>query len=140
MIENSDISFIPTKNQRSIREWVSSLPAIFILVMVLLFGSAEMLAAQMLKLGEFFFENYFILRTDIPSPSCDANLDIETEIGKMRKVAENKSDGKGDDLDALFENSGFDASAARKSIEATLELCRQKHHIAEENQRRVHQL
>ena len=132
---NDDLE-IP-KDQRSIREWVSSLPAIFILVMVLIFGSAEMLAAQMLKMGELFFENYFILRADIPTPECNPNPDLDTEIGKMRSEADTKAKGGGDDLDALFDNTGFDESAARKSLEATRDLCREKHHIAEENQKRV---
>ncbi|HET8707027.1 MAG TPA: TRAP transporter large permease subunit [Pseudomonadales bacterium] len=134
---NTDTDIDIPKDQRSIREWVSSLPAIFILVMVLLFGSAEMLAAQMLKMGEHLFENYFILRADIPTPECNPNPDLDAEIAKLRAESESKSKGGGDDLDALFDNTGFDEGAARQSLEATRELCREKHRIAQENQSRV---
>jgi len=133
MSENPNTDLDLPKDQRSIREWVSSLPAIFILVMVLIFGSAEMLAAQMLKLGENFFDNYFILRADIPTPSCNPNPDLNAEIARMQ--AESKSSG--DELDALFESNGFDEASARQSLEATRELCREKHRIAQENQSRV---
>jgi len=120
--------------QPSMREWVSSLPAIFILVMVLLFGTAEMLAAQMLKLGESLFDQYFILRADIPTPSCDPNQDIEAEIARLRSQPIQREK---DELDALFEDTGFDEAAARQSLQGTLNLCREKHRIAQANQERV---
>ncbi|HET8708005.1 MAG TPA: TRAP transporter large permease subunit, partial [Pseudomonadales bacterium] len=105
--------------------------------MVLLFGTAEMLAAQMLKLGEFFFEDYFILRADIPTPACNPNLDFEAEISKLKANSANSAATSTDDVDALFDNTGFDEAAARQSLQATQALCREKHRIAHENQMRV---
>jgi len=121
--------------QRSFREWFSSLPILFLLISVLFFNTAEMGYSQLLKLGENIWQDYYILRGDISTPSCDPSADIDQllEIQLAKQKAEID-----DDFGDLFggdEPSNNDA--LRTSIERQLVLCKSNHAMAADNQMRV---
>ncbi len=124
--------------QRSSREWFSSFPVMLLLLGVLFFNTAEMGYSQFLKLGESLWQDYYLLRGDIATPSCDANADIEQEFQKLLAEQEMESDDEfGDMFGDDDANAGPDKEALRKSITGQLSLCNEKHRIANENQARV---
>ena len=84
---------------RSFREWFSSLPILILLASVLFFNTAEMGYSQFLKLGESLWQDYYILRGDITTPSCDPNARIDTLIEKQLK---SDLDGSDDEFGDLF--------------------------------------
>ena len=102
------------------------LPILIILglLLFLIFArTGESVHGQMSKVGQFFWEDYFSLRTDIPTPACNPNPDIEARLDQL----EAKAVAEADDL--LGED--FDRAAARESINNQIQLCRQEHAIAE---------
>jgi TRAP-type C4-dicarboxylate transport system permease large subunit len=115
--------------QRSWQEWFSSLP-VFLLLMTIVFASnGEKIHAQLLKVGETIWHDYFMLRGDIPIPDCNVNPDIELELNKL--AAEK------DDLDDLFAGQPFDREAARASLVGAQQLCIKKHALAQQNRARI---
>ncbi len=84
-------------------------------------GTSENIHAQMLKLGVYLWDDYFILRGEQPVADCDPSPDIESRLGELAEehAAEN------DDFD-LFD-SEFDREAARSSLISQLEVCKKKH-------------
>ncbi len=124
--------------QRSSREWFSSFPVMLLLVGVLFFNTAEMGYSQFLKLGESLWQDYYLLRGDIATPSCDPNANIDQELQKLLAEQELESD---DEFGDMFGDDEVDTSAneaaLRKSITGQLRLCNEKHKIASENQARV---
>lgn len=121
--------------QRSFREWFSSLPILFLLISVLFFNTAEMGYSQLLKLGETIWQDYYVLRGDISTPSCDPSADIDQllEIQLAKQKAE-----IGDDFSDLFAgDEPSDNDALRKSIGRQLMLCKSNHAMAADNQMRV---
>lgn len=117
---------------RSIQEWFSSLPVFLLLLAVILAGNGEKIHARFLQMGEWLWQDYFLLRADIPIPSCNPNLDIEKELDRLEAMAENQ-----DGVEALFEDPSFDREAARVSLESNRNLCRKKFRVAEQNRTRV---
>ena len=69
---------------RNPREWLSSLPVFIILLGVLVLSIGENLNSQLNKLGNHIWPDYHTLRLDVPVPSCDPNIDIESEVQKIR--------------------------------------------------------
>ncbi|MDX1693570.1 MAG: TRAP transporter large permease subunit [Ketobacteraceae bacterium] len=89
--------------------------------------------SQLLKLGEFLWKDYYILRGDIPTPTCDPNPDIDAELQKVLAEKESQDDEFGD----LFGEPEDNTEALRESLQKQASLCQEKHRIAEENQARV---
>lgn len=119
--------------KRSLREWISSLPVLLLLLTTIFLGTSEMGYSQLLKLGEFLWKDYYILRGDIPTPTCDPNPDIEVELQKLLAEKANEDDEFGD----LFGEPEDNSDALRESLQKQASLCEEKHRIAEENQARV---
>ena len=117
---------------RSYREWLSSLPLFILLLIVILSGNGEKIHARLLYMGELVWQDYFILRGDIPLPVCDVNPDIELALDKLASDA-----GSQDEMDELFDDEPFDREAARISLESARQLCIEKHQFAQQNQARV---
>lgn len=117
---------------RSCREWCSTLPVFLLLVAVIIAGNAEQIHARLLNVGELIWHDYFTLRADIPIPDCDPNPDIEAELKKL----EAETDGL-DELEELFETEEFDRESALKSLQNSLQLCKKKYRIAQQNQIRI---
>lgn len=125
--------------QRSFKEWVSSLPVLILLLSVLVFSTAEMGYSQFLKLGEHLWQDYYILRGDIATPTCDPNADIEQELQKQLAKQEMESDDEFGDMfgDEPEADSDANTNALRQSLIGQQALCKQNHAIAAENQARV---
>ena len=103
---------------------------ILIILMLLIFlifaRTGENLHGQMTKLGEHLWEDYFSLRSDPPTPTCDPNFDIEKRLDEL----EAESSG-GDDFDLMLDD-GFDREASRVSLESQKKLCVQEYAQAED--------
>ena len=114
---------------RSWQEWIFSLPIFLLLLTIIFSGNGEKIHAQLLKVGELFWHDYFMLRSDIPTPDCNINPDIEKELNKLATET--------DKMDDLFDAQPFDREAARISLEKNRQLCIEKHRIAQQNQAKV---
>lgn len=121
---------------RSWREWFATLPVFLLLIAVIFAGNGEQIHARLLNVGEWVWHDYFSLRSDIPTPVCKLNLDIETELQKLEAEADSETDEL-DGLDALFDAAPFDREATRTSLQNSLKLCQRKHQLAEQNQARI---
>lgn len=117
---------------RSYREWLSTLPVFILLIVVIIAGNSELIHARLLNIGELLWQDYFILRADIPTPDCNPNPDLETELTKL----EAEAGGLGE-LEDLFETDDFDRQAALISLQKSSLLCQEKHNLAEQNQARI---
>lgn len=115
--------------QRSWQEWVSSLPVFFLLMAIIFAGNGEKIHAQLLKAGEAVWHDYFTLRGDIPTPTCNPNPDIEKELDKLALET--------DKFDELFADQAFDREAARTSLLSAKKLCLDNHQLAQQNRARV---
>jgi len=114
------------------REWLSTFPVLLLLLFVVVAGTSENVHTQLLNTGELIWDEYFLLRGDMPQPTCNQNPDIEKELGRIELEFEAENDGLG-----LFDDEVFDRDATRKSIEGARALCVEKHRIALDNQTRV---
>lgn len=117
---------------RSMREWISSLPVCLLLLFVVFSGNGEQIHAQLLKVGELFWHDYFMLRVDIPTPECDPDPDIEIALEKL----ESESNSLGG-LEDLFESAPFDRESALISLQKSRQLCNEKHLLAQQNHARI---
>ncbi|MFZ5757946.1 MAG: TRAP transporter large permease subunit [Pseudomonadota bacterium] len=117
---------------RSPGEWLASLPTALILLFVLFLGTGEYIHSQVLKLGESQWDQYFILRADIPDPDCNPDPDIEAETARLVREAEA---AQTDELDLFREE--VNPETIRSSVIQSREMCAEKWHIAEENRSRV---
>lgn len=119
--------------QHPSRSWLSTYPILFMLLVVILASTSEKVHSQFLQIGEYLWSDYFILRGDIPMPSCDPNVDIEGQLNELEKKS---TDSELDDL-GLFEPEPFNREAARQSLQQQVDLCEEKYRVAKENQERV---
>ena len=114
---------------RNPREWLSSLPVFIILLGVLLLSIGENLNAQLNKLGNHIWPDYHILRLDVPIPSCDPNIDINSEVQKI--VAQKQKEAADDPFGGMFGAEEVNEDAIRESLGKQVELCRMKHEAAQ---------
>ncbi|MCG8316777.1 MAG: TRAP transporter permease [Pseudomonadales bacterium] len=119
--------------KRTLREWTSSLPVLVLLLTSIFLGTSEMGYSQLLKLGEYLWKDYYILRGDVPTPSCNPNPDIDAELQLLLAEKDSEEDEFGD----LFGEPEDNSAALRSSLEKQALLCKEKHRIAEDNQARV---
>ncbi|MEO1898391.1 MAG: hypothetical protein ABGX68_01180, partial [Methylococcales bacterium] len=117
---------------RSLQEWMCSLPVFILLLTVVLAGNAEQIHSRLLHVGEYFWQDYFMLRADMPTPGCNPNPDIARELARLAAEAEQL-----DELDALFDSEPFNPQAARESLQSNRQLCSDKHQLAQQNQLRI---
>src|SRR5690554_3682882 len=73
---------------RTVYEWLAALPAFLILVFVVVLNTSSAIHSQLLHVGEGIWTGYFELRFDPAEPSCDRNLNIETELQRLMAEAE----------------------------------------------------
>ena len=117
----------PVFMNRSLSEWLSSLPVFLLLILTLVIGTGEMIHGQLLRMGEKLFGDpatgvqYFMLRADPTKPDCDPNPDIEAEIQK--KVA---GGGADDEFGGLFADEVVDPEAVRQSLTTARDECVEK--------------
>lgn len=113
-----------TVANRSIGEWFSSLPTLFLLLMTIFLSSGEVLHSQLLKIGENTWEGYFQLRMAglVPAPTCNPDPDMEQELALaiQKKEAEIASDPLAGML-----GMAVDENALRSSLEKSRTICRE---------------
>ena len=102
----------PVFLNRSLSEWLSSLPVLMLLILTLVIGTGEMIHGQLLRMGERIFGDpatgvqYFMLRADPAKPDCNTNPDIEAEVQKKVNNA-----GQDDEFGGLFADEVVDPEA-----------------------------
>lgn len=117
----------PVFLNRSLSEWLSSLPVLMLLILTLVIGTGEMIHGQLLRMGERIFGDpatgvqYFMLRADPAKPDCDTNPDIEAEVQK--KI---NNTGQDDAFGGLFADEVVDPEAVRQSLLTARDQCIQK--------------
>lgn len=84
-------------------------------------GTSENIHAQMLKLGAYIWDDYFVLRGDAPVADCDPSPDIEQRLDELQ--AEHEAENADYDL---FSDE-FDREDARSSLMSQLMICQSKH-------------
>lgn len=100
-----------SSRSRALRGWLSTLPAVLILVAVILHGTGEKVHARLLQTGESLWPGYASLRVDPVKPTCDPNA----------AAAEPAPDEGGDDfLDDLMGEEGTSGAAAAAAKEKCL--------------------
>ena len=108
---------------RTIYEWLAALPAFLVLVFVIILNTSHTMHAQLLQLGESVWEGYFMLRHDPGEPSCNLNMDIDTELAR---IVEERNNQPMDEFD-LFAPEPVDPAVMRKSLEAAQAQCEIKY-------------
>ena len=83
-------------------------------------GTSESLHSQTLKMGVFFWDDYFVLRGEEPIVDCDMALDFDKRLAEL----EIEHEAENSDFD-LF-SSEFDRSAAINSLNSQLDICKKK--------------
>jgi len=110
---------------RSVGEWLSSLPTLILLLLTVFLASGEVIHSQLLKIGENTWEGYFQLRGAgiLQEPTCnpDANIDKQLEEAIIRK----KQQMADDPLAGMF-GTEVNEDALRTSLEASQQICREK--------------
>jgi len=91
---------------------------ILLLLVFLIFArTGESLHGQLTKLGEALWDDYFSLREDTPTPTCDRFINIESGLDVLE--AESNASSSGFDL---FDE-GFNREASRLSLERQKAEC-----------------
>ena len=102
-----------------------SLSVLALLLATVIAGTSENMNAQMLKLGLHLWDDYFILRGEAPSPSCDPYPQIEDKLNKLQ----HEFDLENSDFELLSDE--FDRETARLSLNKQVKVCLKKHQAAE---------
>ena len=97
-----------------------------ILILLLLLGTivsgtSENVHAQMLKLGAYLWDDYFILRGEEPVATCDPNPNIDQRIEELR----GEHEAENEEFDLLADE--FDEGSARDSLMSQVLVCQKKH-------------
>lgn len=115
----------PRFANRSLGEWLSSLPTLVILLITIFLSSGEILHSQLLKIGENNWDDYFLLRGAgvVQEPTCDPNPNIDVELARV--VAEKKAAMADDPLASIF-GTDVDEGALRQSLVSAARICQEK--------------
>lgn len=105
---------------RTVGEWISTLPTVVILLITIFLASGEIIHSQLLKFGERNWEEYFLLRATQSAPTCERERDIEEEVA--RTIAEREASAADDPLAALL-GTDIDEGAIRRSLERSQHVC-----------------
>ena len=115
-----------TVARRSVGEWLSSLPTLFILLTVIFLSSGQIIHSQLLKIGENTWDEYFLLRGAgmVSEPTCNPDPDINQRVREI--VEQRKAEAANDPLGDILGGSSVDEDAIRNSLESSRENCRNK--------------
>ena len=110
---------------RSIGEWMSSLPTLVILLVTIFLASGEILHSQLLKIGERTWDSYYLLRGAgaIQQPQCDRNPDLDAQL--QQAIDEKRAAMEADPLASIF-GTDVDENAVRQSLLSARDICREK--------------
>ena len=112
-----------TVANRSIGEWLSSLPTLILLLLTIFLSSGEVIHSQLLKIGETP-GGLLLLRGAgmVEQPTCNRDPDLtrnwKPPLPKKRQMAD-------DPLAGIF-GTEVDEGALRTSLEASREICRDR--------------
>ncbi len=120
-----------TLKSRSTGEWLSSLPACILLLLVVIFSTSSDIHNQILRIGEHYWPGYYKLRVDPAPPSCNPNINIEEQVEKRLAQGQEDEFGLGLDLDPP------DPEMIRTSLENARQDCINKFANYEETQARI---
>lgn len=112
------------------RNWLITAPVALLLLLAILFGTSAFIHGQLLSLGGQIWQNYNMLRYDMPEPTCDPNIDIDAQV-KQSQATESVASNDG----SLFDAGPSDPEALRRSLESKRANCRQDYERYEYNQR-----
>jgi len=114
-----------TVANRSVAEWLSSLPTLILLLLTIFLASGEVIHSQLLKIGENTWEGYFLLRGAgmVEQPTCNRDPDLNQELEKA--IKQKKQQMADDPLAGIF-GTDVDEGALRKSLESSRANCRGK--------------
>mgnify|MGYP003571133044 CR=1 FL=1 len=121
---------------RSVGEWLSSLPTLIILLITIFLSSGEIIHSQLLKVGERSWDDYFLLRGAgaIQEPTCNPDPNIEQAIqAEMQRQEAAMAD---DPLAGLL-GTDVDEGAIRQSVLSSRDICRENWSKFEEVQSRI---
>ena len=108
----------------ALRTWLSTVPAVVLLLSVLLYGLGEKVHARLLQVGEAVWPGYASLRVEPKKPDCDP----DAPLGAEEETPPKEEADEGDDfLDDLMGEDGGDAEAQAAALEAAREACRKRH-------------
>lgn len=113
--------------------WLERLPVLvilFLLVFLIFARTGENVHGQMTRLGEWLWDDYFALRTDVPLPACDPAVNIEARLDELERSAATV------EVDDLMDE-GFNREAARTSLENQKTLCITQHAQAQHYRDRI---
>ena len=119
------------RQTRSAAEWLTSLPTLLLLLLVLLIGTGELVHSRVLQIGQALFGDkiqqvqYYALRQEAREPSCNPNLDIEEEVRRWKGQGPANADQEA--LEALVPAPPMSEAAFRQSVQGALAQCRNKH-------------
>ena len=103
---------------------VLSLAILGLLLATIAAGTGENIHSQLLKLGAFIWDDYFILRGEQPVADCDLNQDIDARLAELAEQHAQSDDDFG------LMDSEFDFEGARGSLINQYEVCAKKHREA----------
>jgi TRAP-type C4-dicarboxylate transport system permease large subunit len=130
----------PSSRGRNLAGWLGGLPTLFLLLLVLLIGSGELVHGRLLEIGQVLFGDraqqvqYYALRADPTPPHCDPQLDVDAELARL--LARRDEHTQSDVLERLINEPEPDAQALRDSLRASLKQCLQKY--AQHEQLKTH--
>jgi len=119
---NSSYSTLSLKN---IAQRILSFAILTLLFSTIVAGTSENMHAQMLKIGAYIWDDYFVLRGDLPVVECELDINANARIDELEKEHE----AENADFD-LFETE-FDRGAAYNSLMSQLDICKKAHHNAD---------
>ncbi|MBI5926256.1 MAG: TRAP transporter large permease subunit [Aquabacterium sp.] len=120
---------------------LANLSTLTLLILILVISTGEMVHGQLLKFGEVMFSDpaqkvqYFLLRADPVKPTCNPEVNVEQEVARQEAAAASgapmSGTGQPDDVDNLFGERTFNATAVRESLKATVANCVERHEVYE---------
>lgn len=100
---------------------------------LLLSSTGAQLHSRLLLMGDWLYGDYYMLRADLPAPSCQREFDIEKRLDELESAASADAG-----LDALFDDdASFDREASRRSLEKAQQLCQDKYDLYEESSSQI---
>ncbi|MDF1782270.1 MAG: TRAP transporter large permease subunit [Alcanivoracaceae bacterium] len=121
---------------RSVSEWLSSLPTLVILLITIFLASGEIIHSQLLQVGQNTWDDYFLLRGAgvVQQPTCEREPNVDVALKDA--IAKKEAAMADDPLADIF-GSEIDEGAIRQSIIGAAQICREKWSKFEEIEARV---
>ncbi|MEY4427444.1 MAG: hypothetical protein RLZZ182_133 [Pseudomonadota bacterium] len=129
------------RQTRSAAEWLTSLPTLLLLLLVLLIGTGELVHSRFLQIGQALFGDriqqvqYYVLREEARAPTCNPQPDLEAEVQRWRNSQSQKASP--DSVEGLVPSPSLTEDAYRQSLQQAATLCQDKIRRYEQIQARI---